>query len=182
MLLRVYSNRFLRNHTGIVVPRVFPTCWKLLGFDQIQLDAYCAVVWRRFEVTFKLRPVIPIFERNEMTECPRKPRQPASIGITWHIQPFSTQSARSQHAVSRNGFSSARVLPPGFFFSQGDSQFYVEVTLLWIGPCYNVRLLFCLHNVNWKLYRCLEIHFPVVSYWDFFVSPQDIHLPWETKL
>ncbi len=26
MLLRVYSNRFLRNHTGMVVPRVFPSC------------------------------------------------------------------------------------------------------------------------------------------------------------
>ena len=44
-----------------------------LAFDQIQLDAHCAVVWRRFEATFKQRPVIHIFERNEMTECPRKP-------------------------------------------------------------------------------------------------------------
>ena len=35
------------------------------------------------------------FERNEITECPRKLRQPTSIGITWHIQLFSTQSARS---------------------------------------------------------------------------------------
>ena len=95
MLLHVYSNRFLRNHTGKVVPRVFPSGWNLLAFDQIQLDAYCAAVWRRFEATFKLRPVIPIFERNEMTECPIKPRQPTSIGITWHIQPFSTQSTRS---------------------------------------------------------------------------------------
>ena len=32
-----------------------------LAFDQIQLDAYRAVVWRRFEVTFKLQPVIPIY-------------------------------------------------------------------------------------------------------------------------
>ena len=95
MLLPVYSNRFLRNHTRKVVPRVFPSCWKLLAFDQIQLDAYWAEVFRRFEATFKLRPVIPIFKRNEMTECPRKPRQPISIGITWHIQLFSTQSERS---------------------------------------------------------------------------------------
>ena len=95
MLLCVYSNHFLHNHTGKVVPCVFPSCWKLLAFNQIQLDAYCAVVWRQFEPTFKLRPVIPIFERNKMTECPRKPWQPTSIGITWHIQPFSTQSARS---------------------------------------------------------------------------------------
>ena len=69
MLLRVYNNRLLRNHTGKVVLRVFPSCWKLLAFDQIQLDAYCAAVRRRFEATFKLRPVIPIFERNEMTAC-----------------------------------------------------------------------------------------------------------------
>ena len=32
MLLRVYSNRFLRNHMGKVVPRVFPSCWKLSRF------------------------------------------------------------------------------------------------------------------------------------------------------
>ena len=30
-----------------------------------------------------------------MTDCPRKPRKPTSIGITWHIQPFSMQSACS---------------------------------------------------------------------------------------
>ena len=92
MLLRVYSNRFLCNHTGMVVPCAFHSCWKLLAFDQIELDAYCTAVWRRFEATFKLWPVIPIFERNEMTECPTKPRQPTSIGITWHIQPFSTHT------------------------------------------------------------------------------------------
>ena len=38
MLLHVYSNRFLRNHTGKVVPRVFSSCWKLLAFDKIQFD------------------------------------------------------------------------------------------------------------------------------------------------
>ena len=69
--------------------------------NQIQLDAYCAVVWRWFEATFKLWPVIPIYERNEMIECPRKPQQPTSIGNTWHIQPFSTQSA---HSVSYSFF------------------------------------------------------------------------------
>ena len=97
MLLCVYSIRFLmlHNHTGMVVPPAFHSCWKLLTFNQIQLDAYCTVVWRRFEATFKLRPVIPIFERNEMTGCPRKPRQPTSVGISSHIQPFSMQSARS---------------------------------------------------------------------------------------
>ena len=90
-LLRVYSNCFLLNHTGMVVPRVFHSCWKLLAFDQIQLDAYRAMVWRQFQATFKLWPVIPIFERNEMTEWPRKPWQLTSIGITWHIHRFSTQ-------------------------------------------------------------------------------------------
>ena len=43
-----------------------------------------------------------------MAECPKKPRQPTLIGITWHIQPHS------QHAVSRISFSSACVLPPDF--------------------------------------------------------------------
>ena len=32
MLLRVYNNLFLRNHTGKVVPRVLPSCWKLSRF------------------------------------------------------------------------------------------------------------------------------------------------------
>ena len=116
-----------------------------LAFDQIQLDAYRAMVWRRFEATFKLRPVIPVFERNEMTECPIKPRQPTSIGITWHIQPFFTQSARSLVAV----FLPLVCFLPVFF--PRDSQFYEEDTLLWIGPCYNVRPLFRLNNVNWRL-------------------------------
>ena len=54
MILRTYSNRFLmfHNHPGMVVPRAFHSCWKLLAFNQIQLDWYCTVVWR-FEATFK---------------------------------------------------------------------------------------------------------------------------------
>ena len=71
----------------------------ILAFDQIQLDAYRAVVCRRFEATFKLRPMIPIFERNEMTECPIKPRQPTSIGITWHIQPFNIYILREDNST-----------------------------------------------------------------------------------
>ena len=72
--LYTYGNCFLmlRNHTGIVILRSFHSCWRLFALDQIQLDAYCTVVWRRYEATFKQQPVIPIFERNEMTECPRK--------------------------------------------------------------------------------------------------------------
>ena len=130
--------------TGMVVLRVFPSCWKLHAFNQIQLEAYCAMVWRWFEAIFKLRPVISIFERNEMTECPRKPQQPASKGISWHIQPFSTQSARSVsyqfffHSCASSWFSSQRTVNS------------MRRTLLWIGPGYNVRMLFYLNNVNWK--------------------------------
>ena len=80
----------------------------------MQLDAYCTVVGRRYETTFKLRPVISIFERNEMTECPRKPQQPNSVGIIWHIQPFPTQSARS---VSYQFFF--RLCASSQFYSQG---------------------------------------------------------------
>ena len=151
MSLRVYSNRFLVlcSHMGMVVLRVFPSCWKLLTFDQIQLDVYCAAVWRRFEASFKLRPVIPIFERNKMTECPRKPPQPTSVGITWHIQPFSTQSARS---ISYQFFF--RSCASSWFSSQGtvnsmrrtvffeldhatmSGQF--SVWIIWTGNCRDV--------------------------------------------
>ena len=132
MSLHACSNCFLMlcNHSGMVIPGAFHTCWRFFALNQIQLDAYCTVVWRRYEATFKLRPMIPIFERNKMTECPRKPWQPTSIGITWHIQPFSMQLA---HSVSYCFFSSACVPPPGF---------------LWIRPGYHVWPLFCLHDVN----------------------------------
>ena len=146
MLLRVYRNRFLRNHTGMVVPRVFPSCWKPLAFDQIQLDAYCAAVWRRFEATFKLWPVIPIFKRNEITECPRKPRQ-SNLDRNHMAYATLLNAVGTQCLV-------VVFLPLVCFLSvffHGDSQFYVD-TLPWIGPCYNVRTLFCLNNVNWK--RC----------------------------
>ena len=92
-----------------------------LAFDQIQLDAYRAVVWRRFEATFKLRPVIPIFERNEMTECPIKPRQPTSIGITWHIQPFL--QVNIQHFQELDNFSLAS-FPPEFTWNIIYATFY----------------------------------------------------------
>ena len=146
MLLCINSNPFLHNHMGVVVLHVFPSCWKLLAFEQIQLDAYCTVVWRRFEATFKLWPVIPIFERNEMTECPRKPRQPTSVGITYHYPNlFHTVGTQCLVVV----FLPLVCFLPVFFL--GDSQFYEEDTLLWIRPCYNARSLFCLNNVNWKL-------------------------------
>ena len=117
-----------------------------LAFDQIQLDAHRAVVWRRFEATFKLRPVISIFERNEMTECPYKT---TTTNLNRNHMAYPTLF----HAVG------AQCLVAGFLplvcfllvFFSGDSQFYEEDTLLWIGPCYNVQSLFCLNNVNWKL-------------------------------
>ena len=43
-------------------------------------------------------------------------------------------------------------------FFQGNSQFYEEDTLLWIGPRYNVWPLFCLNNMNWKLCVCVYIY------------------------
>ena len=144
-ILLYNSNRFLRNYMGMVVPHVFHSYWKL-AFDQIQFDAYCSAVWRWFDAIFKLPLVIPIFERNESTECLRKSRQPTSIGITWHLQSFSTQSA--QCLVSVLSVVLVCFLP---VFFPGDSQFYEEDTLLWIGLCYNVQLLFDLNNVNWKL-------------------------------
>ena len=151
MLLRVDCNRFLmlRNHTGMVVPRAFHSCWKLLAFDQIQLDAYCAVVWRRFEATFKLRLVIPIFERNEMTECPRKPRQPTSLGITWHIQPFSTQPARSVsyrfffHSCANSRVSSQATVnsmrrTPFFESDHATMSGRFSIWIMWTGNCWDV--------------------------------------------
>ena len=151
MSLRVYSNRFLmlRNHTGMVVPRAFHSCWKLLAFDQIQLDAYCTVVWRWFEATFKLRSVIPIFERNEMTEFPRKPRQPTSIGITWHIQLFSTQSARSvSYRFFFRSCASSRFSSQGIVNSMRRTVFFesdhatmsgrFSVWIMWTGNCRDV--------------------------------------------
>ena len=65
MSLRTWSNCFLmlRNHTGMVILRAFHTCWKLFALDQIQLDEFCTVVWRLYEASFKLQPVIPVFEK-----------------------------------------------------------------------------------------------------------------------
>ena len=111
------------------------------ALNQIQLDAYCTMVWRRYEATFKLWPVIPIFERNEMTECPRKPQQLTSIGIIWNIQPFSTVSTQCLVSV----FLPFMCLLPVFF--PGDSQLFEEDTtisgcfsvwIMWTGTCRHV--------------------------------------------
>ena len=146
MLLRVYSKRFLRKHTGMEVPHVFPSCWKLLAFDQIQLDAYCAAVWSRFEATFKLRSVITIFERNEMTECPRKP-QPTNLNRNHMAYPTLF------HAVSQNGFffrscASSRFFSQGTVNSMRRTPFFesdhvsmsgrFSVWIMWTGNCRDV--------------------------------------------
>ena len=181
MSLRIYSNRFLmlRNHTGMVVPRVFHSCWKLIAFDQIQLYAYCAVVWRWFEATFKLLPVIPIFERNEMTECSRKPWQPTSMGINWHIQPFSTQSARSVsnrfffRSCASSRFSSQGTINSmrrSIFFESGHATMSggFSVWIMWTGNCRDVLS-------SAETFQSLA---PFSSFiLEFFVSSQDIHLP-----
>ena len=97
----------------------------------------------------QLSTVVPIFERNLMTECPRKPWQPTSIGITWHIQPFSTQSARrisywfffhlcasSQFSYQRTVNSMRRTL---FFESDHATMFgRFSVWMIWTGNCRDV--------------------------------------------
>ena len=98
MSLCVYSIR-LCNHTGMVVLCAFHSCWRLFTFNQIQLDAYCAVVWRWFEATFKLRPGIPIFEKkvndwvSKKTMTTNLNRNHMAYPTLFHA--VSTQSARS---------------------------------------------------------------------------------------
>ena len=133
MSLRACSNRFLmlRNHMAMVVPREFHSCWRLFALDQIQLDTYCTVVWRWFEAIFKRQPVIPILERNEMTECPRKPRQPTSIGITRHIQPFSTLlECRDSYRFFLRSCASSRFSSQGTVNSMKKTLFFEPVAFL----------------------------------------------------
>ena len=154
MLLRVYSNRFWRSHTGMVIPHVFHLCWKFLAFDQIQLDAYCAVVWRWFEQLSNWGQWFLFLKKKkkkkkEMMACPRKPRQLTSIGITWHIQPFSTQSSGS---VSYRFFF--RSCTSSRFSSQGTVN-SMRKTLLFESDHATMSMLqwplFCLNNMNRKL-------------------------------
>ena len=146
-LLSAVDILVLRNHTGMVVPRAFHSCRKLLAFDQIQLDAYCAVVWRRSEATFKLRAGIPIFERNETTTTNLNMNHVA-YPTFFHAVGNHMAYPTFFHAVSHSGFLPLVCFLPVFF--PGDSQFY-EASLLWIGPRYNVCPVFCLNNVNWEL-------------------------------
>ena len=63
--------------------------------DQMQHEASWTVVWRRWKSLFKHRSVMLNFKTKEMTESPRNPQHPNSIGITLHVYPFSTQSSCS---------------------------------------------------------------------------------------
>ena len=152
MLLRVYSNRFLRNHTGKVVPRVFPSCWKLLAFDQIQLAAYCAAT---------LKTICDSYFWKKRNDWVSYKTTTTNLNKNHMAYPTLFHAVGTQCPVTV--FLPLVCFLPVFF--PGDSQFYEEDTLLWIGPCYKVRLLFCLNNVNWKLWKCLEIcwNFPVTS-------------------
>ena len=185
MSLRVYSNRFLilRNHTGIVILREFHSWWILFALDQMQLDAYCTVVWRQYEASFKLQPVIPIFERNKMTECPRKPRQPTSIKITWHIQTFfhavGTQSlvfsfrlcASSRFPSQLTVNSIRRTL----FFESDHATMSgrFSVWIIWTRNCSDVL-------GSTEAFQLLAQFSSFIL--DFFISSQGIHLPCETEL
>ena len=158
-----------------------------LAFDQIQLDTYCAVVWRRFGATFKLRPVIPIFERNEMTECPRKPQQPTSIGITWEIQPFSMQSARSVSyrfffcSCASSWFSSQGTINSmrkTLFFESDNATMSsrFSVWIMWTGNYRDIlRFAETFHSLA-------PFSSFILFILGFFISSRDIHLPWETEL
>ena len=143
MLLHVYSNRFLCNHTGKVVPHVFPLCWKLSHFrpnptwcishrglktiwGNFQTAASDSYFWKKWNDWVSYKTITINLNRNHMA------------------YPTLFHAVGTQCLV-------AVLLPRVCFFPvffSGDSQFYEEDTLLWIGPCYNVRPLFCLNNVK----------------------------------
>ena len=141
MLLRVYSNRFLRNHTGKVVPRVFPSCWKLSRFrpnptwcisrrglktiwGNFQTAASDSYFWKKRNDWVSYKTTTTNLNRNHMA------------------YPTLFHAVGKQCLVAV--FLSLVCFLPVFF--PGNSQFYEEDTLLWIGPCYNVRRLFLFIN------------------------------------
>ena len=186
MSLCACSNRFLllHNHIGMMILYAFHSCWRLFALNQIQLDAYCTVVWRWYEATFKLQPVIAIFERNKMTECPKKPQQPISIGITWHIQPFSIQLARSIlyrfffHLYASSWFSSQGTvysMRRTLFFESDHATMsgHFSVWIMWTKNCGDVLR-------STEAFQSLTLFSSFIL--EFFVSSQGIHLPCETEL
>ena len=146
MLLRVYSNRFLRNHTGKVVPRVFSSCWKLLAFRPnptwCMLRRGLKTIWGNFQTVASDSDFLE--KRNDWVS-----KKTTTTNLNSNHMAYPTLF----HTVGTQCLVSVFLLLVCFLsvFFPGDSQFYDEDTLLWIGPCYNVRPLFCLNDVNWKL-------------------------------
>ena len=140
------ANRFLMlcNRTGMVILCAFHSCWRLFALDQIQLDAYYTVVCRRYEVTLKLASDSYWKKRNDWVS---KKTTTTNLNRNHVAYPTLFHVVGTQCLVSV--FLPVLCLLPVFF--PGDSQFYEEDTLFWIVPRYNVRPLFCLNNVNWKL-------------------------------
>ena len=169
---------------GMMVSHAFHWCWRLFALNRIQFDAYCAVVWRWYEATFKLRPAIPIFERNKITDCPRKPQQSTSIGTTWHIQPFSTQSARSVsycflfRLCASSQFSSQRTVNSmrrTLFFESGHATMsgHFSVWIMWTGSCRDVLR-------STETFQSLA---PCSSFLlEFFLFPHRVFLHCETEV
>ena len=104
-----------REGEGEIFSPISISCNSRLLLSSADGQMYQDVIFPR-HTTFKLRPVIPIFERNEMTEFLRKPRQPTSIGIIWHIRPLF-------HAVS------TQYLVSVFFRLCASSRFFSKDTV-----------------------------------------------------
>ena len=128
MSLRPCSNCFLklRNRTGMVIPYAFHTCWRLFALDQIQVDAYCIMVWRLYEATFKLCILTPIFKETKWLSVLE------NHGIT---NPFPHST------LSHFYFSFAWMPHPGFL-PRGQS-------ILWGGHTLNCTTLLCLVTLVW---------------------------------
>ena len=127
--------------------------------------------------------MIAIFERNEMTECPRKPWQTTSRGITRHIQPFSTHSARSMsyqcffRSRASSRFSSQETL------NSMRKILFFELNYAIMSGRFSVRIIWA--GYFWDVLRSTETFqslFPFSSFVLDFFSSQGIHLPCETEL
>ena len=111
MLLRVYSNRFLRNHTGKVIPRVLPSCWKLSRFRPNPTWCISRRVLKTIRGNFQTAASDSYFwkKRNDWVSY-----KTTTTNLNRNHMAYPTLF----HAVSTQWlvavFSSARVLPPGF--------------------------------------------------------------------
>ena len=95
MLLRVYSYRFLRNHTGKVFPRVLPSCWKLSRFRPIPTWCISCRGLKTIRGNFQTAASDSYFWKKRNDWVSYKTTTTNRNRNQWHIQPFSTQSARS---------------------------------------------------------------------------------------